>query len=316
MRIDQFMRGEAVDSLSDALLLVGIDGSIFDANPAALDLYGCSRAEMLATRFRDVQPAQSEVTNEGPMQEAAVGGRPFETEHRRKDGSPLSVEVRSAQVGADGERALLYSVRDITECKRLEGVQQDLMTAVMHVIGNVSESRDPFTTGHQQHVSELAAAIAQEIGIPDIDIAAIRMAGLLVDIGKVSVPTEILNVAGQLSSIEFDIVKDHAEAGYQILASAKMEGPIPEMIRQHHERCDGSGYPRGLAADELLEGAKILMVADVVEAMCSDRPHRPALGIDRALDEIEGGRGEKYDPQVVAACFKVFRERGFAFSQL
>lgn len=315
MRIDQFMSGAAVDGLTDALLLVGFDGSILDANEAALDYYRCSREQMLALNSRDIGPFPAPADAEGSAPAATLHGAAHESEHRRCDGSCFPVEVRAVRVNADGQSALLFSVRDTTERKRLEAVQQRMMTAVIDVIGSVSESRDPYTAGHQRRVTELATALAEEMRMSDEDVADVRLAGLMHDIGKVVVPAEILSLAGQLSSIEFEVVKDHAEAGYQILSSAHLEGPIVELVHQHHERCDGSGYPRGLRADELLPGAKILAVADVVEAMCSPRPHRPAPGIRLALAEIEGGSGRTYDADVVEACTSLFRDKGFAFSE-
>ena len=148
----------------------------------------------------------------------------------------------------------------------------------------------------------------------DLEVADIRVAGLLHDIGKAAVPTELLGKPGVISPTEFELIKGHAEAGYRIAVSANLEEPIPELIYQHHERCDGSGYPRGLVGDQTLVGAKVLSVADVVEAMVSYRPYRPALGIEAALAEIERGAGRLYDADVSTACVALFRERGFEFS--
>ena len=176
--------------------------------------------------------------------------------------------------------------------------------------------RDPYTAGHQRRVAELAVAIEREMGMPEADVADVRVAGLMHDIGKMSVPAEILSKPSALTPIEFTLIKGHSQAGYEIISSAHMPGPIAELVHQHHERCDGSGYPRGLVADELLEGAKVLAVADVAEAMMSHRPYRAGLGVDAALAEIERGSGQQYDPQVAEACIRVFRERGFEFSEV
>ena len=152
--------------------------------------------------------------------------------------------------------------------------------------------------------------------MPDDEIEEIRVAALIHDIGKMSVPSEILSKPGALLPVEFEIIKGHAEAGYQILTASDMEGLTPEIIYQHHERCDGSGYPRGLSADQLLPQAKVLMVADVVEAMTSHRPYRPGLGVDAALAEIARGSGGLYDRDVSEACATVFCEQGFAFTEV
>ncbi len=176
------------------------------------------------------------------------------------------------------------------------------------------ETRDPYTAGHERRVSQLAMRIAEEMGLPADEIEAIRIAALIHDVGKISVPAEILSRPGELTVMEFDLIKEHAEAGYRILASANMEAPISEMVYQHHERCDGSGYPRGLREDELLVGAKVLAVADVVEAMSSHRPYRAAIGVEPALAEVERGAGQLFDAVVVETCLRIFREQGFVFT--
>ena len=191
-----------------------------------------------------------------------------------------------------------------------------MVTSVIDVVGDLSEMRDPYTAGHQRRVAELAAAIASEMGMSEPEVEEIRVAGLLHDIGKMSVPAEILSKPSSLSPSEFSLVRGHADAGHDIIASAHMEGPIAAYVWEHHERCDGSGYPRGRKASQLLEGSKVLMVADVVEAMMSHRPYRPALGVDAALAEVEQGAGCQYDSQVVESCVRLFREREFEFSEV
>jgi putative nucleotidyltransferase with HDIG domain len=175
--------------------------------------------------------------------------------------------------------------------------------------------RDPYTAGHQRRVAELATAIAGELGMSESEIGDIRVAALMHDIGKMSVPAEILSKPTRLGPMELQLVQVHAEAGYAIMESAHMYEPIPQIVYQHHERLDGSGYPQGLAGDALLPGSRVLMVADVVEAMMSHRPYRAALGRDAALAEIEQGAGRLYDADVAAACARVFNERGFAFTE-
>ena len=189
------------------------------------------------------------------------------------------------------------------------------LASIIRVVGQVVEMRDPYTAGHQRRVSELSVPISEEMGMSAQQIEEIRVAALIHDVGKISVPAEILSKPGALSPLEFSIVKGHAETGYTIITSADLRGPIAEIVYQHHERCDGSGYPRGLTAEQLLPGAKVLMVADVVEAMASHRPYRAALGVDAALAEIERGAGTLYDAEVCKACMTVFHKRGFAFSE-
>lgn len=186
------------------------------------------------------------------------------------------------------------------------------LTSVINVVSRTVEMRDPYTAGHQKRVAQLATRIAQHMGLAECEIEDIRTAALMHDVGKVSVPAEILSKPGHLSQSEFAVAMYHALAGYEIVKAANMHGPIAEIIYQHHERCNGSGYPRGLSSTDLHVGAKVIMVADVVEAMASHRPYRAALGIEEALAEIESGVGVLYDPDVVAACVQVMRD-GFEF---
>ena len=173
------------------------------------------------------------------------------------------------------------------------------------------ESRDPYTAGHQNRSADLARAIATEMGLSQDKIDGISMAGSINDIGKLSVPAEILAKPTKLSEIEFPLVKQHALKGYEMLKDVESPWPLAEMVYQHHERMDGSGYPRCLKGDEILMEARILAVADVVESMASHRPYRPALGIDAALAEIENNKGTLYDTDVGDACLRLFREKGF-----
>lgn len=175
------------------------------------------------------------------------------------------------------------------------------------------EMRDPYTAGHQLRVADLACAIANEMGLSEKQTNGIRMAAMIHDIGKICIPAQILSKPGKLNEIEFSLVKAHPGIGYDILKNIEFPWPIAQMVLQHHERIDGSGYPSGLAGSEILLEARTLAVADVVEAMASHRPYRPALGLDKALEEISKNRGVLYDPEVADACLKVFRKKGFEF---
>lgn len=215
---------------------------------------------------------------------------------------------------SDGAYHNMQQARFITERKQMEeGRTDDLerlrkaLLSTVEIVSQVVESRDPYTAGHQRRVCELATLISREMGMAEEQVEEIRTAALIHDVGKMSVPTEILSRPGALSRVEFELVKAHAEAGHRIISESHMEGPTAEIVYQHHERCDGSGYPRGLRGDELLPASKVLMVADVVEAMISHRPYRPALGQVSALAEIEAGAGTLYDPEVSRACVALFR---------
>jgi len=189
--------------------------------------------------------------------------------------------------------------------RTLEGTVNTLVSTI--------EMRDPYTAGHQRRVSQLACAIAEEMGFPEERTEGLRMAGLIHDIGKISIPAEILSKPGQLNELEWGMIKAHPQVGYDILKTTDFPWPVAKIVLQHHERMDGSGYPQGVAGEEIMLEVRILGVADVVEAMASHRPYRPAHGIDRALKEISQNRGVLYDPQVVDACLKLFTEKRFTF---
>jgi HD-GYP domain-containing protein (c-di-GMP phosphodiesterase class II) len=173
------------------------------------------------------------------------------------------------------------------------------------------EIKDPYTAGHQRRVAQLACAIAKDMGLPEEQIEGIYMAGLVHDIAKINVPGEILSKPGRLSPFELGIIQVHPQAGHDILKTVEFPWPIAQIVLQHHERINGSGYPQGLKGDQILIQARILSVADVVVAMASHRPYRPALGVDEALEEILQNRDILYDPQVVDTCLRLFTEKGF-----
>jgi putative nucleotidyltransferase with HDIG domain len=198
----------------------------------------------------------------------------------------------------------LQSTLDRLE-KSLEGTFKAMSTAL--------ELRDPYMAGHQNRVSSLAVAIAQEMNMPWDKIEGIRFAGIIHDIGKIAAPAEIMAKPGRLTKTEFHLIKDHPRVGYEMIKDIAFPWPVAHIVLQHHERLDGSGYPEGLVGDAILPEARILAVADVVEAVCSLRPYRPALGIEKGLEEIRKGRGVRYDTRVVDACIKLFREGRFSF---
>ncbi len=188
------------------------------------------------------------------------------------------------------------------------------MLQTVEAIAGIVEMRDPYTSGHQARVAKLARSIAQQMGLSEEEMQVIHLAGLVHDLGKISIPAEILSKPGRLNAIEFSLIKLHPQSGYDILKGIDFSWPIAQMVLQHHERMDGSGYPLGLKGEEILPGARILAVADVFEAMSSHRPYRPGLGVDAALEEIIRARGTTYDAQVVDACVALFRERRYVLS--
>lgn len=212
------------------------------------------------------------------------------------------------------ERAVsLQRMRAEEELKQSLGKLTRIMDQTVNALASALEKRDPYTAGHHQKVSSLAYEIAKLMDLPQYQVEGIRIAGILHDIGKISVPTDILTKPGRLSINEFNLIKEHPQVGFDILQGIEFERPIAECIIQHHERLNGSGYPRGLSGTEIIMEARILAVTDVVEAMASHRPYRPSLGIQKALEEISKNSGELYDPIVVEAFLTFFKKNVFQF---
>jgi len=212
--------------------------------------------------------------------------------------------------------------REITDRKHVEDelkqsleTEQNILEGIVKAMAIVVEARDPYTAGHQQRVAELACALAKEMSLSEKQIEGIRIAGLLHDIGKINIPSEILSKPGRLTEIEFSLIKNHPQVSYDILKGIEFPWYVDKIVLQHHERLDGSGYPAGLGREDILIEAKILAVADVVEAMSSHRPYRAALGIDKALGEILEHRGILYEPEVVNTCINLFAEKKFELNQ-
>ncbi len=222
----------------------------------------------------------------------------FQNEEKEKRAAELVLAITAQK---EGEQKRLSYV------KQLENAMQSTLQAVAKVV----EAHDPYTAGHELRVGQIAADIAREMGWSEEQCNTLRLIGLVHDIGKMSIPSEILSKPGKLSAIEFELVKTHAEQGYQILHDVEFPLPIAEIIRGHHERMDGSGYPQGLKGEEILIESRILAVADVLEAMASNRPYRASLGIEAAISEIETNRGSLFDPEVVDAMLRLFREKDY-----
>jgi PAS domain S-box-containing protein len=244
----------------------------------------------------------------------------IELEEYCKDGSTIWVELAASFLRDNNFKptGILTVTRDITERKQAEAeLQQTLESlrkafgATIQVMVSAVEIRDPYTAGHQVRVADLARTIATEMGLPQEKIDGILMAGSIHDIGKLSVPAEILSKPTKLTDLEFSLIKEHSRIGYEMLKDVESPWPLAEIVYQHHERMNGSGYPINLKGDEILIEARIMAVADVVESMASHRPYRPALGIETALEEIEKNKGILYDDAVTDACLRLFREKGF-----
>jgi putative nucleotidyltransferase with HDIG domain len=238
------------------------------------------------------------------------------------------IEVHSRRVGGytDGHVELLAGMANVAaiamrNARLIERIARgaeklrSTLSGTINALSMASETRDPYTAGHQRRVTELASAIGEALELPAEKMDGLRMAGLLHDIGKMAVPAEILVKPSRLTETEFELLQAHPTVGFNILKSAEMPQQVAEIVLQHHERLDGSGYPHGIRGDEIMLEARILAVADVVEAMSSHRPYRPALGLEAALKEIETQMGSQFDPSVVEVCVALCREGAFTFSQ-
>jgi len=239
---------------------------------------------------------------------------------RRKDGGVINTLLTSNLRYDANDKAieLMGTIKDITERKKAEEALHQTLDRLKKAVGttiqvlvSAVEMRDPYTAGHQKNSADVAIAIAMEMGLPQEKIDGILMAGIIHDIGKLSIPAEILSKPTKLTNIEFSLIKEHSHSGYEMLKDVESPWPLAEIVYQHHERMNGSGYPRNLKGDEILLEARILAVADVLEAMASHRPYRPTLGIKVALEEITKNKGILYDSTVADACLRLFREKGF-----
>jgi len=279
------------------IIVVDKDGLITLVNQAAADLYDKKPALLMG------QPFGRPVTSEGTS----------EIDLAHQDGSIAQVEMQAVNLSRSANRESIVIFRDMT-AQRLaeEGLKQSLKGTV-HAIAMAVGARDPYTAGHQQRVAELAVAIGGEMGLDEQQIEGLHMGATIHDIGKIHLPAEILSKPARLSELEYQLVKTHAQVGYDILKDIEFPWPVANIVYQHHERLDGSGYPQGLKGDEICLEARITAVADVVEAMAAHRPYRPALGIDAALGEIKRGRGKQYDKQVADTCLNIFQSGEFAF---
>ncbi len=236
----------------------------------------------------------------------------------RKDGTTVDVGVSRTLASYQHSPAIIGLMQDISDKKvaeeHLRRYAKQLEHVFMQTVGvatALGEIRDPYTAGHQKRVAEIAVAVGKEMGLDKEKLEGLEVGGFLHDIGKVAIPAEILVKPGRLTQIEYDLIKTHPTVGYEVLKNVDFPWPVAQIALQHHERIDGSGYPQGLKGDEILLEARILAVADIIEAMASHRPYRAGLGVDKALSEIEHGRGTAYDPSVVDACLKLFREKNY-----
>ncbi len=311
-------RSVFADSNVVMLLVEASDGKIFDANAAACAYYGWDLATIRTMSIKDISTLDA-----GEIQRNLDGARgvdhtQFTRRHRLSSGEVRDVEVFMSPLLIEGRVLLMDIVHDITDQKRAEEAVKSYVAQIkmallqtVEMATTLSEIRDPYTTGHERRVAAIAVAIGGKLGYDANRLEGLRVAGFLHDVGKIGVPAELLARPGKLSPAELALIKEHPKAGYEVLRNVAFPWPVAIITLQHHERMNGSGYPDGLKGDAILPEARIMAVADVVEAMSSHRPYRPARGIDLALAEIEQGRGTLYDAAAADACLELFRKDRF-----
>jgi len=305
----------------DAVYITTREGELLDCNDAAAEMFGYGDKETLLRMFRisDIYAVSEERARHIEAIERQGSVMDYPITLRGLDGR-IHHTLISSTLWRDplGRVGFQGTIKDITERKEAEEHLQktlwNLRKAVEAIITTLSmavEMKDPYTAGHQRRVSQLCRAIAEAMGLLPDQVEGVAMAAMIHDIGKIGLPAEILSKPTRLTPIELSLLQTHADTGYDILKDIEFPWPVAHIVAQHHERMDGSGYPEGLAMDDILLEAKILAVADVVEAMASYRPYRPAVGIVSALEEIERQQGILYDPEVVQVCLRLFREQGY-----
>ncbi len=306
------------EQAGDGIFILDTSGNILSVNKIFANMHGFTVEEIRSMGLEGLDVEGAAPAPERIRRIMRGETLSFEVEHYHKDGHTFPMAVTANLVSSGNEKLIIVIHRDLTERKqaeiRLKETLENLRKAVnttIQVMVSVVEARDPYTAGHQLRVADLARAIATEMGLSRDRIDGLRMAGTIHDLGKISIPAEILSKPTKLTNIEFSLIKGHSQTGYEILKNVESSWPLAQIVYQHHERMDGSGYPRKLKGDEILLEARIMAVADVVESMASHRPYRPALGMDVALNEIEQNRGVYYDDAVADACLRLFREKGF-----
>jgi PAS domain S-box-containing protein len=304
-----------VQTIPDIIWLKDKDGVYLSCNTMFERFFGAKEADIVGKTDYDFVDRELAETFREHDRKAMAAGKPTSKEdwitfaddsHRA-----LMDTIKTPMYDAWGTLSGVLGIgRDITDRRSVDRIRKALGGTVQAIAVTV-EARDPYTAGHQRRVADLARAIATEMNLPIDIIDGVRMAAVIHDLGKISVPAEILSKPTKLKKTEFDLIKEHSQSGYDILKDIDFPWPVARIVLEHHERMNGSGYPNGLKGDNILMESRIIAVADVVESMGSHRPYRPSLGIEAALEEIEKNRGTIYDNAVADACLRLFREKGY-----
>lgn len=315
-------------SIGDGVIATNSDGHIVYMNNAAEIMTGFLISEAIGREIREIFRISNGSNDDGnagvnvsfEFNTIEVSSFIKKNILMSKSGIQRSIDysVFSLDSAQSKKSGGVLVFRDITERLDAQNAIKEsfnklrrAMSGTIEAMVLAVESRDPYTAGHQRRVADLASVVAGVMGLNDEKSDGIRMAGVIHDLGKISIPAEILSKPGKLSDVEFGLIKSHPKAGYDVLKKIEFPWPVAEIVLQHHEKINGSGYPNGIAGDDILIEARVIAVADVVEAMASHRPYRPSLGIDAAIDEIVDKRGIFYDPVAVDACVFAIKEKGF-----
>jgi len=322
---EAFLKNILESSSSISIISTDLNGMILYWNSGAENIFGYKADEVVKREKIDIlyySAEDSKITSEKIKSDIIEHkkGTSCIIKELTKDGRKLWINMTlTPRLDKNGDLIGILGIgEDITERKQAEEELQlslkqlrKSLEGIVYAMVKMVETRDPYTAGHQRRVADLSVAIAREMNLPADQIEGIDMAGIVHDIGKISVPSEILSSPAKLTNIQFEMIKTHAQVGYDIMEDIEFPWSVARIALQHHERLNGSGYPNGLKGDEILLEAKILAVADVVEAMASHRPYRPALGMDKALEEISSKRGTFFEPKIVDACLRIIKEKGF-----
>lgn len=310
--------------VADPVVIVNGKGKLLEVTDRVQEITGFKKEDLVGKNFMKINllTAKSKAIAIKNLAKRMMGMKivPYEVEVLTKEGKKMPYEINAARIDYRGKPADMVVFRDITGRKKIQEELQGTLKRLRGALGATIqamaltvETRDAYTANHQRRVTDLSQTIAKEMKLSKDQIDGIRTTGSIHDIGKIGLPAEILNKPVGLADIEFNLIKVHPLVGYNILKQIEFPWPVAEIVFQHHERLNGSGYPRGLSGGDILLEARILGVADVVEAMASHRPYRPALGINEALEEISQNKGVLYDPQVVDTCLTLFRKKRFKF---
>ena len=313
---------QIIDTARDAFVSMDENGFITDWNPQAEQTFGWSRQQAIGQLLSEcIIPKELCAAHEAGLKlflatgECSILEQQLEITALHREGHEVPVELSVVAVRDHGQTSFNAFIRNLSDQVLTRQALKISLVGTIEAISKAFEVRDPYTVGHQQRVARLACSIAQEMGLDSEQIEGLGMGATIHDVGKIYLPAEILSKPTKLAVLEFELIKSHSQVGYDILKDIEFPWPIADIAYQHHERLDGSGYPQGLKGDEICLEAKITAVADVVEAMSSHRPYRPSLGIDKALEEIECHRAEKFDAAATDACLLLFREKGFTFGR-